>query len=158
MIQRKMTYLERVPRRLHERLENWGRYFKPKARGKPSVVHDVCEGVAGAAGKRSYQDSYGPSERAPYRDPVDTEDAMIIEWAWRKCDHRVKPEQRALLRAYYVEAADPRIVCRLLQIRWPSYDDELYAAAEAFGVALAILECVDIDDMSGACISPSAAR
>lgn len=158
MIYRKLSYLERVPRRLHERLENWGRYYKPKARAKSSVVHDVCEGVAGAAGKRSYQDSYGPSERAPYRDPVDVEDARIIEWAWGRCDHRVDRKQRALLRAYYVEGADPRMVCRALGIRWLSYEDELFAAAESFGVALAILECVDPAEMSGACISPSAAR
>ena len=144
MTQRKLTYLERVPRRLHERLENWGRYYRPRRRENVSTIHEICEGMAEHSGHASYRDSYGPPERAEYRPPIDVEDARIIEWAWGQCAHRVHVKQRAMLRAYYVDEADPRLVCRVLQIRYLSFEDELFAAAEAFGVALAILESGEV--------------
>jgi hypothetical protein len=127
------SYLERVPRRLHERLENWGAFYRTTRRPGISVTGEICEAMAAGAGQVGYR------ENKPRRE-IDEADAQRIEWCFAKADYRVDLKQRGMLRAYYCDQADPRLVCRVLQIRYRSWEDELLRAAEAFGVAVALLE------------------
>lgn len=125
------------------RLENWGAYWRDREyRPNVSPTHRVCEQLAIAAGKRIV-DSYGESNPRP---EFDVEDAMIMQRHWAMCGHRVSAQDRALISAYWTSNADPRTVCRVLKIRYLSWEKLLCEAVEKFRTAVEIMESCNISE------------
>jgi len=120
------------------RLENWGRYYGGSGRRQQvSPTHEVCRLLAVAAGQEIIQ---GFAESNP-RPEIDVDDAMTIEWCWAmsRC-HVVSRQQKSILKGYFVRGADPRALCRFLQIRWLSWDRLLCESVESFRAAVEMLE------------------
>lgn len=119
------------------RLENWGRYYGDGGhRQGVSPTHEVCRLLAVEAGQEIKQ---GYAESTP-RTEVDADDAMVIEWCMAKAAYRLTAIERALIKAHWVSQADPRMVCRLLQLRWLSWEKALCEAVEKFRAAVELLE------------------
>lgn len=118
------------------RLENWGRYYAPTPKQNVSPTHEVCLAMAVAAGQE-IEVGYAESRA---RVEVDAADAKVIEWCMSKAAYRLSAQDRALIKAHYVSRADPRMVCRLLQLRYLSWEKLLCEAVERFRVAVEILE------------------
>lgn len=118
------------------RLENWGRYYAPAPKQGVSPTHEVCRLLAVAAGQEIVE---GFAESKP-RVEIDAEDAQVIEWCMSKASYRLSAQDRALIKAHWVSRADPRMVCRVMQIRWLSWEKLLCEAVEKFRVAVELLE------------------
>ncbi len=116
------------------RLENWGDYFRDRTKPGESMTYKICESMADKAGQR-YRESTPRPE-------IDVEDAQTIEYCWAMSAHRIDTKHRALLRAYYVECSDVRMVARVLRIRWLSFEDERMEAVRKFEQVVALMECV----------------
>src|SRR5690606_2744861 len=103
-------------------------------RTKPgeSMTYKICESMADKAGQR-YRESTPRPE-------IDVEDAQTIEYCWAMSAHRIDVKHRALLRAYYVECTDVRVIARLLRIRWLSFEDERLTAVREFKDAVDLIE------------------
>lgn len=119
------------------RLNNWGLYYRDRYRPGRSAIADVCERLAVEHGHR-IGDSYAQSNPKP---EIDIDDAMVMERHWCMCAYRVTATDRALIKAYWAEQSDPRFVCRVLHIRYLSWEDLLCEAVERFRQAVRILEC-----------------
>lgn len=120
------------------RLSNWGMYYGDQYRAGRSSIADVCERLAVEHGHQ-IGDGYAESNPRP---EIDVDDAMVMERHWCMCAYRISAQDRALIRAYWVDAADPRLVCRLLKIRFYSWESMLCEAVVRFMEAVRILECV----------------
>lgn len=120
-----------------QRLENWGMYYRDQYRPTQSATYRVCQSVAAANGKGMH-DGYRESNPRP---EIDVDDAMIMERHWCMCAYRVTAQDRGLIRAYWIEPTDPRVVCRVLHIRFYSWESMLCEAVEKFRQAVRILEC-----------------
>lgn len=116
------------------RLENWGAYFGRRYQPGTSPTYEICESMAGNAGQ-GYRESVAKQE-------IDADDAQTIEWCWCRAAYRMEPKHHAMLKAYYVVGSDPRLICRVLLIRYRSFDAELAAAVARFQDAVAIFESV----------------
>lgn len=119
------------------RLENWGLYYRDQYRPAQSATYRVCQDLAAANG-RGMRDDYRESNPRP---EIDVDDAMIMERHWCMCAYRVTAQDRGLIRAYWVEPTDPRVVCRVLHIRFYSWESALCEAVEKFRQAVQVLEC-----------------
>lgn len=118
------------------RLENWGLYCEPTAKQGVSPTHEVCRLLAVAAGKEITE---GYAESTP-RTQVDVEDAKIIEYCFAMASYRLSAQDRALIKAHFVSRADPRMVCRVLHLRWLSWEGMLCEAVVKFQKAVELLE------------------
>ncbi len=116
------------------RLENWGAYFGRRHRPGTSPTYDLCESMAENAGQ-GYRESVAKQE-------IDADDAQVIEWCWCRAAYRMESKHHAMLKAFYVERSDPRLICRVLLVRYRSFDAELAAATARFYEAVAIFESV----------------
>ncbi len=123
------------------RLENWGMYYRDRYRPGRSAIADVCERLAVERGHK-IGDSYAESNPKP---EIDVEDAMVMERHWCMCAYRVSVQDRALIRAYWAEPSDPRMVCRVLKIRFLSWELALCDAVERFRQAVLIMECGEFE-------------
>lgn len=121
------------------RLENWGLYYRDQYRPAESVTYRVCQEIATSRGS-GMKDDYRESNPRP---EMDVEDAMAMEKHWFMCSYRLTSQERALVRAYWASQADPRIVCRMLKIRFLSWEDRMCEATEKFRVAVRLLEFSD---------------
>lgn len=119
------------------RLENWGLYYRDRYRPGRSPIAVVCERLAAERGHQ-IGDSYAQSNPRP---EIDVDDAMAIERHWCACAYRITAQHRALIRAYWVEPTDPRVVCRVLRIRFYSWESALCEAVEKFRQAVQVMEC-----------------
>lgn len=119
-----------------QRLENWGMYCRDQYRPAKSATYRVCQNLAAANGKGMH-DGYRESNPRP---EIDVDDAMIMERHWCMCAYRVSAQDRALIRAYWAENADPRRVCSVLKIRFLSWEALLCDAVERLRKAVDILE------------------
>ncbi|WP_269497808.1 hypothetical protein [Castellaniella sp. S9] len=118
------------------RLENWGMYYRDQYRPAESATYRVCKELAAAQGQ-GWKDGYRESNPRP---EINVDDAMIMERHWCMCAYRVSVQDRALIRAYWAENADPRRVCSALKIRFLSWESLLCEAVERFRQAVDILE------------------
>lgn len=118
------------------RLENWGRYYAPTPKQNVSPTHRVCMLMAVAAGKEIVE---GYAESRP-RPEINAEDAKIIEWCFAMSSYRLPAQDRALIKAHYVSRSDPRMVCRVLQMRYLSWEKALCEAVARFQQAVEMLE------------------
>lgn len=118
------------------RLENWGRYYAPAPRQGVSPTHEVCKLLAVAAGKEIVE---GFAESKP-KTEIDAGDAQIIEWCMSKAAYRLSAQDRALIKAHWVSRADPRMVCRVMRLRWLSWEKALCEAVIEFQRVVQILE------------------
>lgn len=116
------------------RLENWGSYFGRRYRPGTSPTHEICEAMANDAGQ-GYRKSTAKKE-------IDVDDAQVIEWCWCRAAYRMDSKHHAMLKAYYVTKSDPRLICRVLLLRYRSFDADLMAAVARFAEAVAIFEAV----------------
>lgn len=128
--------LSDLPPGFVDRLENWGRYYRPRGKPFESTTYRVCEEAAVAAGK-TITDGY---REANSRQEIDVDDALIMERHWAMSSYRLPAVDRALVKAHWVEGADPRMVCRLLKLRYLSYEKELCEATQRFRNVVAVLE------------------
>lgn len=140
----KLTDLD--PSFIH-RLENWGAYYRDRRSNAQSITAKVCDRAARASG--IYPARSQPTERPR----IDPEDAQTIEYCWAMCAHRVSATHRALVKAHFVDRADPRMVCRLLHVRWLSWERELCDAVGVFMAAVALLEGADYNPVNN--LTPS---
>lgn len=108
------------------RLENWGAHFRLRAtRGvSTSGTYRVCRAMAMHAGEIAATTSIVHK--------IDESDAQIIEWCWSHCSVRLTNAQRAILKAWFVEFADQRDICRILHIRMRSFQEILIDTVRAF--------------------------
>lgn len=120
-----------------DRLTNWGLYYRDQYRPAQSATYRVCQNAAAAKGK-GMRDDYRESNPRP---EIDVDDAMIMERHWCMCAYRVTAQDRGLIRAYWVEPTDPRVVCRVLHIRFYSWESALCEAVEKFRQAVQVMEC-----------------
>ncbi|OWT62008.1 hypothetical protein [Candidimonas nitroreducens] len=121
------------------RLENWGAYYRRDAGGAvSSPTAEVCELLAVAHG-RQIRDGYREVSAKP---EIDESDAETIEWCWCRAAYRMDAKLRALLKAHYVHASDMRFTCRVLQIRFRSYEPMRADAVEQFQRVVALAECM----------------
>lgn len=129
--------LSDLPPDFVRRLENWGAYFRSE-RGLPCVspTYEVCLQMAVEAGE-TVTDGYREANPRP---EVDAEDALVMERHWAMCSYRIPAKDRALVKAHWVDSADPRLVCRVLKIRYLSFEPELAMATQRFRNAVALLE------------------
>lgn len=118
-----------------QRLENWGAYYRDSRRAAQSMTAKICKRAAQASGDRM-----GSARAVSPRPQIDAQDAQQLEWCWAMCGHRVSAKDRALVKAHFVDRADPRMVCRLLQVRWLSWEGDLCAAVMRFSDAVVLLE------------------
>lgn len=120
------------------RLENWGEYFGGGIGGGPntSPTYEVCKLLAIRAGKE-VQVGFATSNPRP---EIDEEDAMIMERHWAMCAYRVPMLDRALIKAHWVHRRDPRAVCRVLKLRFLSWEHRLCEAVLRFQRAVELLE------------------
>lgn len=118
------------------RLENWGLYYTPRPKQEVSPTYRVCLQLAVAAGKEIRA---GYAESRP-RLEIDAEDAKIIEWCFAMSSYRLPAQDRALIKAHYVSRSDPRMVCRVLQMRFLSWEKALCEAVVRFQQAVEMLE------------------
>jgi len=126
-----------IDRAFEDRLENWGRYYRPGAgRGTSSPTARVCEQMAIAAGI-TITDGYRELHPRP---EIDEADAKTIEYCWARSDYRIDAKLRGLLKAHYVRRNDKRGTCRALQISMRSYDAYLDDAVRQFQQAVALYE------------------
>lgn len=118
------------------RLENWGMLYR-NDRGRPatSPTYDVCRQIAIQRGGEVH-DGY---REARARAEIDEDDARIIEWCWCQSRFRMDAKHWALLRAHYVAQSDPRLICRLLQVRWRSFDATRVEAVDKFERCVSLL-------------------
>lgn len=125
------------------RLENWGAYWGASDyRPSTSPTHEVCRLLAIQAGQQ-IEDPWAESNARP---ETDAEDAMVMERHWAMCAYRVTAQDRALIKAHWVSRADPRMVCRLLKLRYLSWEGALCEAVERFQRAVELLEgCKDAE-------------
>lgn len=125
------------------RLENWGMYFGGNtAKQYVSPTHEVCKRLAAEHGKQLV---VGYAESVP-RLEIDSEDAKVIEWCWAMSGHRLHPQDRALIKAHYVSRADPRTVCRVLKIKFYTWESSLCEAVIEFQNVVDVLEgCKDLE-------------
>jgi len=118
------------------RLENWGLYYRDQYRPGRSAIADVCERMAVEHGVQ-IKDGFAESNPRP---EIDVDDAMVMERHWAMCAYRVTAQDRALIRAYWAERADPRVVCKVLHIRFYSWESLLCEAVDKFRHAVDLLE------------------
>lgn len=129
--------LSDLPPGFVDRLENWGAYFAGgSSRSASSPTAQVCEQLAVAHGQ-TIRDDY---REIHARREIDEVDAQTIEWCWAKSGDRLKGNERALLKAHFVHRSDPRFTCRVLHIRFRSYDATLAQAIRDFERIVAIFE------------------
>jgi len=121
------------------RLTNWGIYYGPSHKQGVSPTHEVCKLMAVAAGKEIVE---GFAESRP-RTEIDVEDAQTIEWCMSKAAYRLSAQDRALIKAHWVSRADPRMVCRVMKVRWLSWEKLLCEAVERFQQVVRMLESID---------------
>jgi len=118
------------------RLENWGLYYRDQYRPAVSTTFRVCQDMAAEHGK-GVRDDYRELNPKP---EIDVDDAMIMERHWAMCAYRVTAQDRGLIRAYWAEQTDTRVVCRVLKVRYLSWEERLCEAVERFREAVRILE------------------
>ena len=122
------------------RLENWGACYRRDntGGGGSSPTAAVCELLAVAHG-RPIRDGYREVSARP---EIDEADAETIEWCWCRAAYRMDAKLRALLKAHYVHGSDVRFTCRMLQIRFRSYETLRADAVEQFQRVVALAECM----------------
>ena len=119
------------------RLENWGDYFNAAGgRRNTSPTYEVCKLLAIRAGKE-IEVGYATSNPRP---EIDEQDAMIIERHWAMCAYRVSALDRALIKAHWVHRRDPRMVCRVLKLRFMSWEHRLCEAVLRFQRTVELFE------------------
>lgn len=118
------------------RLENWGMYFSPAPKQNVSTTHEICLLMAVAAGKEK---EVGYAESHP-RAEIDEQDAQVIEWCMSRASYRMSAQSRGLIKAHYVSRADPRVVARVMRIRYLSWEKLLCEAVIEFRGIVEMLE------------------
>lgn len=126
--------MTQAPDSFVHRLENWGAYFGRRYRPGTSPTYDICEAMANDAGQ-GHRVSHA-------KQVIDADDAQLIEWCWCRAAYRMDPKHHAMIKAFYVTRSDPRLICRVLLLRYRSFDSDLMEAVARFAEAVAIFEAV----------------
>lgn len=116
-----------------QRLEAWGAYYRRRYSRGSSPIAEVCQQLAIAHG-RPIRDGYREVSARP---EIDEADAQFIEWCWCHLWPSQDDPLRALLRAHYVLAKDMRLTCRVLRIRFWSYEATRVEAVRRFEALIA---------------------
>lgn len=125
--------IDRLPRRLNDRLCNWGDVMRDRHRKGESATYRICHNMSKHAGKTRELEN----DRIDERDFLDAE---LMEGHWSATFHLMKHEQRGIIRAHYVEAAYWKVTCRMLRIQPREYDNVLVNAVVNFANFVAIRE------------------
>jgi hypothetical protein len=94
---------------LERRLENWGRWSRPRPPGLPSATWTVMRSLG-------YRPEYG-EEAAPAVDARDAEAVNAAIASFGRC-----PETDLLVRVYVYRDADRRRACRYAGVRTRKFD------------------------------------
>lgn len=122
-----------IDRDFERRLEAWGAYYRRRYSKGRSPIADVCEQLAVAHG-RPIHDGYREVSARP---EINEADAQLIERCWCSLtDADMSEQMRSLLKAHYVLGKDMRITCRVLRIRFRSYETVLAEAVNCFQAAV----------------------
>ena len=111
-----------------DRLENWGRYYRPY------YVYQTCGSAEGMF--RSNWRQWVPLSEIPNPEPMDVLDAKKIEIAWQSMSIQ---KQKEVLRYHFIYRAKPHIIARKARCRIWQLDGVLEKAIASISFRLNLL-------------------